>query len=52
MMFWKQLMITIVVCLCGIAEAGVYEVGPNRVRTQIGEVPWESLAAGDTVQIH
>ncbi|MFN8633050.1 MAG: hypothetical protein U0893_04285 [Chloroflexota bacterium] len=29
-----------------------YEVGPGQALASLGEVPWESLAAGDTVRIH
>jgi len=36
----------------GSAHAEVYEVGPGRPFANIGDVPWESLAAGDTVLIH
>jgi hypothetical protein len=32
--------------------AATYEVGPNKPLTAIGQVPWESLQAGDTVLIH
>ena len=32
--------------------AAVYEVGEGRAYTAIGHVPWESLAAGDTVLIY
>ncbi len=34
------------------AAATTYEVGPNRPFANIGDVPWESLVAGDTVRIH
>lgn len=30
----------------------VYEVGPGEAMESIGDVPWEDLAAGDTVRIH
>ncbi|MGD9932309.1 MAG: hypothetical protein AB7T37_01210 [Dehalococcoidia bacterium] len=30
----------------------VYEVGPGQALKTIGEVPWETLVAGDTVRIH
>ena len=33
------------------ALATSYEVGPGRSFTAIGDVPWESLAPGDTVFI-
>jgi hypothetical protein len=32
--------------------ATVYEVGPSQTYSAIGDVPWESLAPGDTVRIH
>ena len=34
------------------AEAATYEVGPGKPLLNIGDVPWESLEAGDTVLIH
>jgi len=34
------------------AHATVYDVGPGQPLANVGDVPWESLAAGDTVQIH
>jgi hypothetical protein len=37
---------------CIDLQAAIYEVGPNKPRTDIGQVPWESLQAGDTVLIH
>lgn len=36
----------------GGALATVYEVGPGQPLAAIGEVPWESLVAGDVVRIH
>ncbi|MBN1676729.1 MAG: polysaccharide-degrading enzyme [Kiritimatiellae bacterium] len=43
----------LLVLLHAAAAAGaVYDVGPGYAYTGIGEVPWESLAAGDTVRIH
>ncbi|WP_308639621.1 right-handed parallel beta-helix repeat-containing protein [Paenibacillus silvisoli] len=32
--------------------ATTYEVGPGKTYANIGDVPWESLAAGDTVKIY
>ena len=32
--------------------ATIHEVGPGRQYAAVGEVPWESLGAGDTVRIH
>jgi hypothetical protein len=37
--------------LTGMALAGTYEVGPGHLPS-IGDVPWESLAPGDTVLIN
>src|SRR5271169_4033626 len=34
------------------SQATVYNVGPGQTYTTIGAVPWESLAAGDTVNIY
>lgn len=36
----------------GRAFSATYDVGPGQPLANIGDVPWESLAAGDTVQIH
>jgi hypothetical protein len=33
-------------------QAATYEVGPTKAFTAIGQVPWESLQAGDTVLIY
>ncbi len=35
-----------------LASAGTYEVGPGQPLANVGDVPWESLGAGDTVLIH
>ncbi len=32
--------------------ATIYEVGPGKAYANIGDVPWESLEAGDTVLDH
>ncbi len=46
----------IVSVLCAFLAVSVlaadYEVGPERRLKNIGDVPWESLSAGDTVLIH
>lgn len=34
------------------ASAATYEVGPGQSLTNVGDVPWESLGAGDLVLIH
>lgn len=43
--------VLILACSSCLAAA-TYEVGPGQAHTAIGTVPWESLAAGDTVRIH
>lgn len=35
-----------------LAGATTYEVGPGQQYANVGDVPWPSLAAGDTVRIH
>ncbi|MCA9019291.1 MAG: polysaccharide-degrading enzyme, partial [Planctomycetaceae bacterium] len=50
----------VLICLiCGLlclftteVEATVYEVGPDKEYPLVEKVPWESLVAGDEVQIH
>jgi len=37
---------------CASAQATTYEVGPGHPHDAIGDVPWEALAAGDSVLIH
>jgi len=37
---------------CINLQAATFEVGPNKPLTAIGQVPWESLQAGDTVLIY
>src|SRR5262245_44199533 len=37
---------------CMNLQAATYEVGQSKPFTSIGQVPWESLQAGDTVLIH
>ena len=46
-------------CLCvgilaaaAVVSAATYEVGPGKAYTKIGQVPWASLQAGDTVLIY
>ena len=36
----------------GTAQATLYEVGPDKPYANIGDVPWESIWAGDTVLIY
>jgi len=38
--------------LVASANAETYEVGPGQTLENIGDVPWESLTAGDVVHIH
>ncbi len=38
--------------LCHPTSASVLSVGPDKSYTEIQDVPWESLAAGDIVEIH
>ena len=43
----------LMLCLaCNNLQASTYEVGPSKPLTAIGQVPWESLQAGDTVLIY
>lgn len=35
-----------------VVEATIYEVGPGKKYSLVEKVPWESLVAGDEVQIH
>ncbi len=44
--------IAIVVLCPPLAWATDYHVGPDETYKKIGDVPWESLTAGDTVLIH
>jgi hypothetical protein len=44
--------IAIAVFCPSLAWATDYHVGPDETYKKIGDVPWESLAAGDTVFIH
>jgi hypothetical protein len=44
--------IAIAVSFSSLAWAADYHVGPGQTYANIGDVPWESLAAGDTVFIH
>jgi hypothetical protein len=36
----------------GFVQATVYNIGPGQTYTRIIDMPWESLAAGDTVNIY
>ncbi|MCC6849267.1 MAG: right-handed parallel beta-helix repeat-containing protein [Deltaproteobacteria bacterium] len=41
-----------VAAFAGAARAAVYDVGPGQPLANVGDVPWESLGPGDTVNIH
>jgi len=41
-----------IVLAASAAGAATYEVGPGKPLANIGDVPWESLSAGDLVLIH
>lgn len=47
---WMVVAVLILAALHGFAT--VYEVGDGKPCGGVGQVPWESLAAGDTVLIH
>lgn len=47
---WAMILL---VTLCAATTYGtVYEVGPGKTYANIRDVPWESIAAGDTVNIY
>jgi len=47
------LLVSLLLCaLAAGAQAATYDVGPGQPLANVGDVPWESLAPGDTVQIH
>ncbi len=48
----KRLLAVLFVLIPAAASAGTYEVGPGQTYSNIGDLPWESLAAGDLVLIH
>lgn len=41
-----------ILCCSALTLAADYHVGPGQGYVNIGDVPWESLQAGDTVHIH
>jgi hypothetical protein len=41
-----------VLALAPLVSAATYEVGPGKPLSNVGDVPWESLNAGDTVLIY
>ena len=50
--FRSGLCVFLEILLVHMLWAEVYEVGPGRAFANIGDVPWESLAEGDTVRVH
>ncbi len=46
------LALAVLAVLAAAAFATTYEVGPGKALASIGDVPWESIAAGDTVLIY
>ncbi|MBN2493767.1 MAG: polysaccharide-degrading enzyme [Deltaproteobacteria bacterium] len=49
----RSIRLACLICLAGLpAAAEVYEVGPDQTLQAVGQVPWESLQAGDEVRIH
>jgi hypothetical protein len=48
----KRLLSALLVLIPAAASAATYEVGPGQTYANIGDVPWESLNAGDLVLIH
>ena len=51
-LFCSGALVALLVALPGRAEATTYEVGPGKTYANIGNVPLESLTAGDTVLIY
>src|SRR5262245_2219463 len=49
---WRGVLTALLVLVATTAHATLYEVGPGKPLANIGDVPWESLAAGDTVNIY
>lgn len=48
----KHLIILLLIISHLTCFATIYPVGPGKTYTTISNVPWESLAAGDTVLIY
>ncbi len=46
------LAITLLALFTPIASSTVYDVGPGMTYINVGDVPWESIAPGDTVNIY
>src|SRR6185436_18606635 len=51
-LFCSGALVALLIALPGRAEATTYEVGPSKTYASIGNVPLESLTAGDTVLIY
>jgi hypothetical protein len=50
---WSAALVpALLAALAGPASATTYEVGPGKPLANVGDVPWESLNAGDTVLIY
>lgn len=48
----NRLIIVLAVLFPSLVMAAEFHVGPDQTYSSIGQVPWESLSAGDTVYIH
>lgn len=49
----SQIFFIVLFCIyCTFSSAADYNVGPGQTYSAIGDVPWESLNAGDRVYIH
>jgi len=46
------LAVILLAAMASLTQATVYNVGPGQTYTRLVDVPWESLAAGDTVNIY
>jgi hypothetical protein len=42
----------LIVAFAGHGSCDTYEVGPGQTYANIGDIPWESVGAGDEVRIH
>ncbi len=52
MSFLRVFVLLVATLVAAVADATTFEVGPGKPLAAIGDVPWESLAAGDTVLIY
>ncbi len=48
----RSCIVVMVLLVASAAGATTYEVGPGKPLANVGDVPWEALAAGDTVLIY